>query len=104
MKKQIKKETTKKQTIDQLLNEHIICVKDYPIKGVLFRDLTPVLANSRLFTQAIDGLITNFQQPKSTLLLLVSALIGDAWRQCYRYALDHEFRFLSYGDSCLFFP
>ena len=52
----------------------------------------------------ISGLITNFHQPKSTLLLLVSALIGDAWRQCYRYALDHEFRFLSYGDSCLFFP
>lgn len=50
----------------------------------------------------INGLITNFHQPKSTLLLLVSALIGDAWKDCYRYALDHEFRFLSYGDSCLF--
>ena len=50
----------------------------------------------------IDGLITNFHQPKSTLLLLVSALIGDAWQDCYRYALDHGFRFLSYGDSCLF--
>jgi S-adenosylmethionine:tRNA ribosyltransferase-isomerase len=52
----------------------------------------------------IDGLITNFHQPKSTLLLLVSALIGDAWKECYRYALDHQFRFLSYGDSCLFMP
>jgi len=52
----------------------------------------------------IDGLVTNFHQPKSTLLLLVSALIGDRWRQCYRYALDHGFRFLSYGDSCLFLP
>ena len=51
----------------------------------------------------IDGLITNFHQPKSTLLLLVSALIGDAWKECYRYALDHDFRFLSYGDSCLFY-
>ncbi len=51
----------------------------------------------------IDGLITNFHQPKSTLLLLVSALIGDDWKECYRYALDHDFRFLSYGDSCLFF-
>jgi S-adenosylmethionine:tRNA ribosyltransferase-isomerase len=50
----------------------------------------------------INGLITNFHQPKSTLLLLVSALIGDAWRDCYQYALDHDFRFLSYGDSCLF--
>ena len=50
----------------------------------------------------INGLITNFHQPKSTLLLLVSALIGEAWKDCYRYALDHGFRFLSYGDSCLF--
>ncbi len=50
----------------------------------------------------ISGLITNFHQPKSTLLLLVSALIGDQWKDCYRYALDHDFRFLSYGDSCLF--
>lgn len=52
----------------------------------------------------INGLITNFHQPKSTLLLLVSALVGDAWKECYRYALDHQFRFLSYGDSCLFLP
>ena len=51
--------------------------------------------------RVIDGLITNFHQPKSTLLLLVSALIGDAWRDCYQYALEHDFRFLSYGDSCL---
>lgn len=52
----------------------------------------------------ISGLITNFHQPRSTLLLLVSALVGDAWKECYRYALDHQFRFLSYGDSCLFLP
>ncbi len=54
--------------------------------------------------RVVDGLVTNFHQPKSTLLLLVSALIGDRWRECYRYALDHGFRFLSYGDSCLFLP
>lgn len=52
----------------------------------------------------ITGLITNFHQPKSTLLLLVSALIGERWKDCYRFALDHNFRFLSYGDSCLFLP
>lgn len=52
----------------------------------------------------ITGLITNFHQPKSTLLLLVSALIGQDWRAAYQYALDHEFRFLSYGDSCLLLP
>ena len=54
--------------------------------------------------RVINGLVTNFHQPCSTLLLLVSALIGDRWRECYRYALDHGFRFLSYGDSCLFIP
>lgn len=52
--------------------------------------------------RVINGLVTNFHQPKSTLLLLVSALIGNRWKECYRYALDHGFRFLSYGDSCLF--
>ncbi|MBQ2187669.1 MAG: S-adenosylmethionine:tRNA ribosyltransferase-isomerase [Bacteroidales bacterium] len=50
------------------------------------------------------ALITNFHQPKSTLLLLVSALIGDKWKEAYQFALDHGFRFLSYGDSCLFIP
>lgn len=50
------------------------------------------------------ALITNFHQPKSTLLLLVSALIGEKWKEAYQYALDHDFRFLSYGDSCLFLP
>lgn len=52
--------------------------------------------------RVITGLITNFHQPKSTLLLLVSALIGDRWKEAYQYALDNGFRFLSYGDSCIF--
>lgn len=54
--------------------------------------------------QMTDGLITNFHQPRSTLLLLVAALIGDKWRNAYDYALTHDFRFLSYGDSCLLLP
>ncbi len=49
-----------------------------------------------------DAMFTNFHQPKSTLLLLVSAFIGEKWKEAYRYALDNEFRFLSYGDSCYF--
>lgn len=52
--------------------------------------------------RVITGLITNFHQPKSTLLLLVSALIGKRWKDAYQFALDNGFRFLSYGDSCLF--
>jgi S-adenosylmethionine:tRNA ribosyltransferase-isomerase len=50
-----------------------------------------------------DAIITNFHQPKSTLLLLVAAFIGPQWKEAYNYALQHNFRFLSYGDSCLFF-
>lgn len=51
----------------------------------------------------IHGIITNFHLPKSTLLLLVAAMIGDDWKKAYQYALQNNFRFLSYGDSCLFF-
>lgn len=50
------------------------------------------------------GIITNFHQPKSTLLLLISALIGDNWKRVYNFALENDFRFLSYGDSSLLLP
>lgn len=49
----------------------------------------------------VDGIITNFHQPQSTLLLLVSAFVNGKWRKIYDYALANGFRFLSYGDSCL---
>ena len=49
----------------------------------------------------INGLVTNFHQPQSTLLLLVAALIGEDWRKVYEYALNNDFRFLSYGDGSL---
>ena len=48
-----------------------------------------------------DALITNFHQPQSTLLLLVAAAIGDDWKKIYNYALENDFRFLSYGDGSL---
>lgn len=51
----------------------------------------------------VDGMVTNFHQPQSTLLLLVSAFIGPSWRDVYNHALSSEYRFLSYGDACLFF-
>ncbi len=52
----------------------------------------------------VKTLITNFHQPQSTLLLLVSAFLHGDWRKVYDYALAHDFRFLSYGDSCLLMP
>ncbi len=51
----------------------------------------------------VRALITNFHQPQSTLLLLVAALAGEYWKKIYHYALDNDFRFLSYGDGCLLF-
>jgi S-adenosylmethionine:tRNA ribosyltransferase-isomerase len=50
----------------------------------------------------IEGMITNFHQPQSTLLLLISAFLGDDWKKVYDFALQHDFRFLSYGDSNLY--
>lgn len=52
----------------------------------------------------VKAVVTNFHQPKSTLLLLVSALIGDKWKDCYKFALENNFRFLSFGDACYFEP
>lgn len=52
----------------------------------------------------VKALVTNFHQPQSTLLLLVSALVGEDWHKVYDYALGHDFRFLSYGDSSLLIP
>jgi S-adenosylmethionine:tRNA ribosyltransferase-isomerase len=51
--------------------------------------------------KVIKGLVTNFHQPQSTLLLLVAALIGEDWRKVYDYAMENDFRFLSYGDGSL---
>ena len=52
----------------------------------------------------VKMLVTNFHQPQSTLLLLVSAFVHGDWRNIYSYALSHDFRFLSYGDSSLLIP
>jgi S-adenosylmethionine:tRNA ribosyltransferase-isomerase len=52
----------------------------------------------------VKAMVTNFHQPRSTLLLLIAAFVGDNWRKIYDYALENNFRFLSYGDSSLLFP
>ena len=51
-----------------------------------------------------DGLITNYHQPHSTLLLLIAAFVGRDWKKIYQYSLENNFRFLSYGDSSLLLP
>ena len=62
---------------------------------------TQILIKPGFQFRIINGMITNFHQPKSTLLLLVSAFVGGNWRKIYDYALSNDFRFLSYGDSSL---
>ena len=54
--------------------------------------------------RVVNGLITNFHQPNSTLILLVAAFVGDDWRKVYNEALASDYRFLSYGDSSLLIP
>ena len=54
--------------------------------------------------QMVNRMITNFHQPGSTLLMLVAAFIGENWKEVYEYALSHDFRFLSYGDSSMLIP
>jgi S-adenosylmethionine:tRNA ribosyltransferase-isomerase len=72
--------------------------------------LTRILSKTQILIapgynlKTIKGLITNFHQPESTLLLLVAALIGDDWKKVYNYALENNFKFLSYGDGCLLEP
>ncbi len=71
------------------------------------RGFSTLVASTRIIIapgyryRIVRGMVTNFHQPKSTLLLLVSAFIGDAWRAIYDYALANDYRFLSYGDACL---
>ena len=76
---------------------------------MLANDVTVLHASTQIIIapsyefRVIEGMLTNFHQPNSTLLLLVSALVGEDWRKIYDYALAHDFRFLSYGDSSLLF-
>ena len=64
---------------------------------------TQIMITPHYRFRIISGLVTNFHQPKSTLLLLISAIVGEKWREIYGYAMENGFRFLSYGDSSLLF-
>lgn len=81
----------------------LTALRDYMVQNemeVLHASTQIIIAPGYRY-KIVNTLITNFHQPQSTLLLLVSAFIGDDWRRVYDYALEHDFRFLSYGDSSL---
>lgn len=75
---------------------------------MLDKKLKALIASTQLMVKpgyqfkVCKGLITNFHQPKSTLLLIIAAIAADEWKTVYQYALANEYRFLSYGDGCLF--
>ena len=94
-----------------------LAAKDFTAKQALQSLLQWMIANQtdKIFTQTqlliapgyrfriANILVINFHQPQSTLLLLVAAAVGPSWRSLYEYALNHDFRFLSYGDANLIF-
>lgn len=94
-------------------------VAEYPLPDTVLDGLASLMQHNhiteihfetRLFVmpgykrQLVNGLITNFHQPKSTLLVLISTLVGDDWKRIYNSALQNDYRFLSYGDSSLLLP
>ena len=86
--------------------EALTAIRDYLVKNnltVLNASTQIIIAPSYKYN-IVERLITNFHQPQSTLLLLVSALVGDDWHKIYDYALQNDFRFLSYGDSSMLKP
>lgn len=93
------------------LPQHYSCKEAYSAILNYMQDnkLNTMLASTQIIIvpgykyRVIDAIFTNFHQPKSTLLLLVSALVGDDWHAIYKHALENDFRFLSYGDSSLLF-
>jgi S-adenosylmethionine:tRNA ribosyltransferase-isomerase len=86
--------------------ESLKAVEEYMLKNRLesISASTSLLIVPGYRFRITKGLITNFHQPGSTLLLLVSAFTGNRWREIYRFAKENEFRFLSYGDSSLLLP
>ena len=82
---------------------HLLAYLDKDGLNVLHSSTQIIIAPGYTY-KIVKALVTNFHQPQSTLLLLVSAFLKGDWRKVYDYALSHDFRFLSYGDSSLLIP
>jgi S-adenosylmethionine:tRNA ribosyltransferase-isomerase len=76
-------------------------LKTHNIQSVALKTQLMIKPGYRI--KSVKGIITNFHQPGSTLLLLVSAGIGQNWQDVYQHALQEDYRFLSYGDSSLLY-
>ncbi len=84
-------------------NQSLLALSEWMQKNKLEKLIcrTQILIAPPYQLKICDGIITNFHQPKSTLLLLISAIVGENWKKIYHYAIQNNFRFLSYGDSSL---
>lgn len=89
-------------TIEQSINA--LKQKMDELKFTKWQATTEIMIVPGYSFRFVNRLITNFHQPKSTLLLLISAFIGEQWKEVYEYAKTNQFRFLSYGDSSLLIP
>lgn len=87
-------------TVDQSLTAILDYLKQHDTD--MLRASTRLIILPTYKRHIVNGLITNFHQPKSTLLLLISNFLGDDWHRIYQHALDSGYRFLSYGDSNLY--
>jgi S-adenosylmethionine:tRNA ribosyltransferase-isomerase len=88
-------------TVKQALESLIRWMKQHTTARLVTKTQIIIAPGYKL--KVAQALITNFHQPQSTLLLLVAAIIGNDWKKVYNYALENNFRFLSYGDGCLLY-
>jgi S-adenosylmethionine:tRNA ribosyltransferase-isomerase len=92
-------ETSIQHSATEALNAILLYMAQHNMERLITR--TQILIAPGYRFRIINGLVTNFHQPESTLLLLVAALVGEDWRKIYEHALQHDYRFLSYGDGSL---
>jgi len=82
--------------------EALVCLRDFAlINGGYVKGETQIFIVPGFEFRIVQWIITNFHQPKSTLLMLISAFVGESWKEIYTHALANEYRFLSYGDGSL---
>jgi S-adenosylmethionine:tRNA ribosyltransferase-isomerase len=88
---------TKQQAIEAIVDY----LQEHNLERLLTKTQIIIAPSYKL--QIANVLITNFHQPQSTLILLVAAIVNNSWKDIYNYALENDFRFLSYGDGCILF-
>lgn len=89
-------------SLSETITELLKFLETYRLEKIIAQ--TQIIIGPGYKLKVAKGIITNFHQPKSTLLLLIASFLGNQWREIYNHALTNNYRFLSYGDSCLFLP